>query len=558
MADQKQSLTVYRIQRYVDGRKITDFEQALRDPSSLQSFDLVPSMPFQGRLFLQISDLKMPSWFDFLDIGINDLIVPKIQRVNAVLFVKVKYYDDRIFAITFGQGRYLLRPDCIRKNYGLRVALNVIYDQSTGESTFERIKSVDAKTVAEKTIRTRRQSDRRATFETFGVDIQRDLLRAVTGTPISSEIWGTRISGSDSVSVNPVISFDKLGEFCKDLARTYRDDTYQQNFEWIDNIHAVAEQKILRDLHEKLIDAIMTGSMDVAITVPVFVNWDNVSKFYFTFDSANTFTDPEDANLHDALEASNKLENLTIDRLRRWNLEALDNAGQVAYRWPLLRCLTGEFKREENEYILSESQFFEIRKEFRDNLNLFISELPTTSYPLPPSPGDIPEGQYNELAAKSRESYLLLDKKTVRMASHTSPIEICDVLTDDGCFIHVKRKLGSSSLSHLFAQGSVSADLFLMSLDYRTTTLTKIKEQEQIRANEEGDDGFLGRFSSYDPSRITPGDYEVSYAIVAKWKGRNLVQALPFFSKVNLRRHVEDLRRMGYNVSMACIDVEEN
>jgi uncharacterized protein (TIGR04141 family) len=341
-----------------------------------------------------------------------------------------------------------------------------------------------------------------------------------------------------------------LGELCKNLERAYRDDTYQQNFEWIDNLHAVTEPKILTDLNEKLIDAIMTGSTDVAITVPELVNWDDISEFYFTFDSAKTFTDTEDANLHDALEASKKLENLTIDRLRKWRLEALDDDGKVLHGWPLLRCLTGEFKLG-HEYILSESQFFEIREEFLDELNQFVSALPATSYLLPTSPRDIPEGEYNELAAKSSESYLLLDKKTVRIDTHTSPIEICDVLTEDGCFIHVKRKLDSSSLSHLFAQGLVSADLFLMSLEYRTTTLTKIKEQEQLRADEVGDDGFLGRFSSYDPSRITPGHYEVSYAIVAKWNGRSLVQALPFFSKVNLRRHVEDQANGATRLVMA-------
>ena len=558
MADQKQSLTIYRIiQQSADGSEITDFTQVLRDPSSLQSFDLVPSLPFHGQLFLQISDLKKPSWFDFLAIGINDLQVPDMQRANAVLFVKVEYENDLIFAITFGQGHYLLRQECILKNYGLRVALNAIYDQPTGESTFERIKSVDAKTVADKIIRTRRQSDRRATFETFGIDIQRDLLGAVTGTPISSEIWGTRISGSDSVSVNPVITLDRLGEFCKNLERAYRNDIYQKNFDWIDNLHTVTEPKKLSDLNEKLIEAITTNSTDIAITVPELVDWDEISEFYFTFASANKFTDPEDANLHDALEASKKLENLTIDRFRNWRLEALDAEGNVVHKWSLLRCLTGEFKLD-NAYVLSEGQFFEIRKAFLEELDQFVSELPKCSYVLPSSPKGTHEGEYNELAAKSSKSYLLLDKKLVNINTQTSPIEICDVLTDGGCFIHVKCNFHSSSLSHLFAQGFVSADLFLMSQEYRTIALEKIKEQEKFRADKEGDNGFLGRFSRYDPLRITPGDYEISYAIIAKWNGMDLVEALPFFSKVNLRRYVEDLRRMGYKVSIACINMEEN
>jgi hypothetical protein len=44
---------------------------------------------------------------------------------------------------------------------------------------------------------------------------------------------------------------------------------------------------------------------------------------------------------------------------------------------------------------------------------------------------------------------------------------------------------------------------------------------------------------------------------VSQWGDRNLVQALPFFSKVNLRRHADDLRRMGYKVAFKRIDIDE-
>ncbi len=141
------------------------------------------------------------------------------------------------------------------------------------------------------------------------------------------------------------------------------------------------------------------------------------------------------------------------------------------------------------------------------------------------------------------------------MTTHTSSIEICDILTHDGCFIHVKRKLGSSTLSHLFGQGTVSADLFLMSRGYRDVTLNRIREVEDERAVAEGDDGYRGRFSTFDPAGITPSNYEVVYAIIAKWDGREFVDALPFFSKVHLRRHIDGLRRLGYRVSYKRIHV---
>lgn len=548
-----QSLTVYKIRPNIDGEEITEFEQALRDPDPLEAWDIRPDLPFGGRLFLQIPAPRQPAWAEFLTEGVDDLVIPDIQRVNGVLFVKVYHDYDQIFAFTFGHGRYLLRPDCFEINYGLRVALNVLYDKSSGDLQPERIRSVDSKTVAKNTIRTRRQTDRRTTFETFGVDIQRDLLQAVTGAPISSNVWGSRISGSDSVSFNPVLSFGKLGNLCKEIAKMYLRDTYQESFDWIDNLRVITDPAILKELQEMLVDAIKTGSNNVTVAVPEFVEWDDLSEFYFSFDSRNRFPDPEGADLRGALKQVGKLEKLSVDRLRRlWRLNAKAVDGNGAYQWSLLRCLTGEFKRGESEYILSEGEFFEIRKEFLEELDSYIASLPATKHKLPVSPGDIQEGKYNEIAAKSNDSYLLLDKKMVRVDGMTSPIEICDILTADRCFIHVKRKLGSSTLSHLFAQGSVSADLFLMSKEYRTATLKKIQQEEQAL----GDPEAIGRFSTFKPDGITPREYGVSYAIVAKWGDRKLVQALPFFSKVNLRRHVEDLKRMGYQVSVARVDVE--
>ena len=56
----------------------------------------------------------------------------------------------------------------------------------------------------------------------------------------------------------------------------------------------------------------------------------------------------------------------------------------------------------------------------------------------------------------------LLDKRLVKCSKTTSPIELCDLLTTAKQLVHVKhRKGGSAGLSHLFAQGSVSAEVML-------------------------------------------------------------------------------------------------
>ena len=143
-----------------------------------------------------------------------------------------------------------------------------------------------------------------------------------------------------------------------------------------------------------------------------------------------------------------------------------------------------------------------------------------------------------------------MSKRTVRLRSRTTAIEICDILSTQGHFIHVKRKLNSSSLSHLFSQGLVSADLLLMSQEYRETVLQEVRTAE--RAKRAGRDGA---FSAMIRDGVQPGRLEVVYAVIAKWgdegkgKDRGIAEAMPFFSKVNLRRCATDLKRMGYSVS---------
>ncbi len=559
MPEQRRTLTVFHVRRDIAGTQVKDYGQVLQDLDALDSYDISDdvNVAFQARLFVEQSESRLPSWAEFLADGFGELPLPDVPRVNAVLIVKVNYSRrDHFFAFTFGHGRYLLRADSYDRNYGLRVALNVMYDASSGAIEPNRLRSVDSKTVAANVLRTRRQTDRRTNFEAFGVDIQRDLLRAVTGLPIESEPWGSRISGADSFTANPTINFDGLGEFCKHILRAHRRESYQESFGWIDNLHTVTDPHLLNGLQDALIRDINTrGAIELA--VPDIVEWTGIAHLRFSFDQERTFTDPEDADLVDSLTKSDKLGELSVERLKKfWRLEAIDGSGEVISKWPLLRCLSGEIELDNRAFILSEGDFFEIRREFLGELDAFISALQETKHELPTSPGDIEEGDYNELAAKSSPSFLLLDKRTVTVSGMTTPIEICDVLTSDGSFIHVKRKLGSSSLSHLFAQGTVSADLFLMSREYRAATLARIQTEEKARANAAKDERFLGRFSKLaDLEGISSSKYEVVYAIVAKWAGRSLAKALPFFSKVNLRRHVEDLHRMGYRVTTARVEI---
>lgn len=557
MVTNRKTLTVYHIRSHIEGQKVDSFEQILRNPTEVRSFDLAAEMPFEARLFVSVSEPRAPLWAAFLGEGFNDLPISQIQSTNAVLALRIQCADeDEIFAFTFGYGRYLLRPSSYDRNYGLRVALNVIYDQIAGEFDPNRLRSVDVKTVAANTIRTRQQADRRTAFETFGIDIQRDLLRAVTGMPIDSDVWGTRISGTDSLTANPSIEFRDLGNYCDSIAATYRKNTYQENFYWIDNLRPVTDPDQIKSLEESFINTLLNNPNRACLTVPIIIDWGEINDFCFSFEADNSFDDPDDGNLVDALRRTGHIDELSFEKLgKTWSLEGLSNEGDVKHSWPLLNCLYGELELDEKKYILSEGDFWEISNDFIEELDEYIEGLHEIAHALPDSPGNITEGDYNVFATNNNPNFLLMDKKLVQILGKTTPIEICDLLTDTGCFVHVKRKLSSSSLSHLFAQGLNSADLFRMNPYYRAAALDKIKEQEEVRVQESGDSTFRGRFSTFSQDSIDPGQYEVSYAIIAKWRGRTLSDALPFFSKLTLRYYVDGLRRMGYKISVGRINV---
>ena len=158
---------------------------------------------------------------------------------------------------------------------------------------------------------------------------------------------------------------------------------------------------------------------------------------------------------------------------------------------------------------------------------------------------------YNAHVVEQLPQTLLLDKKTVRVPGTTSSIEVCDVLSDGVHFIHVKRKLGSSQLSHLFSQGARSCELAIISPDFRRVTLEKIDEVA-TEAGENGED-----FHPFGEDQIDATGISVDYAIVARWNGRQPSEALPFFSQLNLRSFAEGILARRAKVTLTPVEIED-
>ena len=125
-----------------------------------------------------------------------------------------------------------------------------------------------------------------------------------------------------------------------------------------------------------------------------------------------------------------------------------------------------------------------------------------------------------------------LDNDPIVHGGGHSKIEFCDLLSRDRKIIHVKRYGNSSVLSHLFAQGVVSGELFISDPEFRAKLNDKLPADLRLP----------------DPqSRPVADQYEVVYGIVSKSQ-RPL--ELPFFSKVSLRNARRRLTGYGFNVTL--------
>jgi len=133
---------------------------------------------------------------------------------------------------------------------------------------------------------------------------------------------------------------------------------------------------------------------------------------------------------------------------------------------------------------------------------------------------------------------LCLDKKLV-FDGGPDRMEICDVLTREGGFIHVKQRGSSSTLSHLFAQGVNSAERLLQDHEFRRQARDVIERE---------DPSFVDVLPADRPQ--DPRAFEITFAVITRSR-RPTPLTLPFFSVVSLRAAATRLRAFGFRVSVA-------
>lgn len=518
-------------------------EDALKSPDSLIPHPLEDAPDVEHWLYLAPNVSREPRWFDFLREGTTEAFPPLTSSVaSGVLFIRE---SSRLFAVTFGQGRHLLKPEAFEVDFGLKVTLN------TADPA--KLRSLDMRTFEEMTVHTRRQVSRGASLDAFGVDITRDLLRAFTGEPRDTSL-AKRFTGKDALVLTGPCAFSDLPQKCALLLAAFESQEYRTTFPWVDHIQPIRDPVQVASLNERMLVMLRERKLDKAhLAPPDMVGWEDVAGFHYPGERGrDVHPDLDLDECLDAIEhferaAPDGFEPTTEDLKRRYKIRAVyDESAREPERWSLYDCLVLELQLDDALYVLSGGQWFRIGQSFVSEIEAKAARLARDMPSLPPARLNQKEGAYNRSVCEASQSFALLDEELIKCMGARTPIEACDLFSDSRQFIHVKRKTRSSTLSHLFSQGLVSAETFLKDAGFRKDL------KERVMATRPA----LAKLLPPPESKPAAGEFEIIFAVVV---GASRVRApwpllLPFFSQLNLTIAAERLELLGFRVGICRIE----
>lgn len=477
----------------------------------------------EGRLYYRPSHTHVPKWFDsfFLSDKVLDPADFKNAGTSAVLVIPVPFKGrNRLFAITFGSGRHLLIDSCYVERFGLITALNIM--EAGG------IRHMDKRTMSNNPRHSREQVSRASTITDFGLDIDQDLLQAISGQS-SDHAFGNIVTGKDALKVGADVNIATIIPFLRNALTTFNRKDYQRSFKWVDQLKHIRDQDQVNELNEAMLEAINDNSEQVWLSIPEIIDWENLAGFKYSTRKKDDMYD--DLDLETLLQKDELPEDFTVTDLEQHFITCW-YAGEDEFekKWSIYRCLNAEIDLKKKKYLLSEGKWFEINLEFVQQVNNFVNQIGPYRFRLPAYDHEN-ENEYNVEVAGHLGGHCL-DAWNVPYGGGHSKIEFCDIIASNNRLLYVKKYSGSSVLSHLFNQGSIAGELLIADEAFRT----KLREDYMP----------VAYHASVPAARPDARTYKIIFVVIAR-AGQNTVQ-LPFFSKIALRNCARHLQAFGYEV----------
>lgn len=498
---------------------INDENQILKSPVGKIA------IPGAGNFFYEQSNIRSPAWINnFFGTSIGNVGILSASSKGILITSIIYHLKEIVFAIPFGTGRHLLADDIIEERFGLKVTLNSIVPES--------IRSIEKRTLGANPKIAKEQMGKATKASEFGIDIEQDLIKMITGTskfPNISKI----ISGSDVLSVSATVDFSTINNYLQKCYERYLSKDYQKDFDWIDQIQEIKDSSKVKHLDELILQKINNRELDqIWMAVPELIDWDDLRGFKYNTRQAEFSSDIDIIEFIDSFDASiDDIQKLKTKKIMACSASTED----IIETWAAYKCLYGELEDNGKQFMINNGKWYEINNDFvtRVNNDYNSIQLCTTIFP---DYKHTSEQEYTIDICSKTPNFLCMDRKNISYGGGKSKIEFCDVYSQSGQMIHIKPYGASSVLSHLFQQGLVSGELFVSDAEFRKALNKKLTAGWKL---------------SSSSKKVNASAYEIVYAIISNKP--DIRPNIPFFSKVSIKNAKRRLQSFGYKVTIAKI-----
>ncbi|MEU0128646.1 DUF6119 family protein [Streptomyces sp. NPDC006289] len=484
-------------------------------------------------------------------------VFPSLNDVKSIshrliLFLPV---GDRMFAVCFGYGSSALEWSTIEPNFGLRFASRSYNTAALNEIRSRRI-DPSARTQSV-------QIPNRTGIRDFDVELEGEFVRRMVG-----ELDGEfnfpdlgAVVATDSIAFKTETDLSEVHRVLKQMLHVVTDNAAREDLRFIDALEPLRSKDGLTVELEKLLVQQLFQERATKQSEPQDEDVASLDPFILSFAPPDDLTIEnvhairvkrgDDVGLLTEMRIEALLEAVSDfsgsfgrSALKDIKVMAIDSDGNPASQsTPLKNWLIFEAGSEEKRYLLTLGKWFALAENYARQLDEDLAGIEDVTRHLnladwiksADDDDKYGEGDYNITASDGRSDIVCLDKKT--LTSMGSQIEACDLFHRDGYLIHVKKYSNSQTLSHLFSQGFVSAQILTDDIDYRRAFIEKVRDL----------DPSMEPVAESAPTKVV-------YAIAVEGK-KAIPQDLPTFSKVNLRGFVRKLRRMQVTPTVARIQM---
>lgn len=477
-----------------------------------------------------------PKWTTILSLTSEQKAIVYNVSSYGLAFLQA---SGRWFALHFGTGFTKLNPDALEQDFGLRVVLNTVDP--------DKLRSADIRTPDDNPTTRRTQTAKRSDQTAFSIDIERDIVRGLAGEPKNAS-FAQRVAGSDGLTLTKEMDTSDLQQICSDALEAFNKTDYKENFSWVDQIKHVRDKTLITQLEAELVVALhgsLTGPTPDSLHLAYPVIYDPEQARHIRYKGFNSSAVYPDLDIGGYI-AELKAEGVTAyisEHLSGHKVHECDADGKDKGRsWKIKECLVFEIDLNGQKYVLSGDRWYCIDVNLAKEVTDFFANIPL--HEMPPAIANENEEIYNKRVATGGHNMLCLDRRMLKPTGANYPIETCDFLSSDGALVHVKDHTSSSRLSHLFNQGTVSAQVLKSDGAFRDLLLAEIAQQEAAL-------GLTG-YQALMPSKtdaFVASNHKIVYAVLCS----NNTTRLPFFSLVTFRQAARELGNYDFKVAFAWI-----